>query len=85
MTDEAETAETNESGSFVGAYETNGNAITITDENLGVTMTFTVEEYEDGYKLDMGEELGVVYVAPVDSSDFAAAMAAIDQGSVPQF
>lgn len=76
---------TKESGSFVGAYEQNDNAITITDEDLGVTMTFTVEEYEDGFKLDMGEEIGVAYVAPVSNDDFAAAMVAINQGSEPQF
>ncbi len=77
---------TNESGSFVGAYELDEEtgAITITDESLGVTMTFTVEEGDDGYYLDMGD-VGAAFVQSVSTEDFTAAMQAIAQGAEPQF
>lgn len=79
-------AETQESGSFVGAYEVDeeNGAITITDESLGVTMTFTVEEGDGGYYLDMGD-IGAAFVEEVDVDDFMAAMDAINAGAEPQF
>lgn len=79
-------ADSNESGSFVGSYETDedNGAITITDESLGVTMTFTVEEVADGYLLDMGD-IGSAIVGEVSTEDFVEAMQAIAEGTEPQF
>lgn len=78
--------ETKESGSFVGSYEMDeeNGAIIITDENLGVTMTFTVEEADGGYYLDMGD-VGAAFVEAVSSEDFVEAMNAISAGTEPQF
>ena len=75
---------TGESGSFVGSYEVNGDAIIITDENLGVTMTFTVEEGDGGYYLDMGD-VGAAFVGEVSPEEFVEAMQDIANNTEPQF
>lgn len=77
---------TNESGSFVGecTIDEENAAFTITDETLGVTMTFIVTEDGDGYVLDMGD-VGTAYVEPVDINDFAQAYVNISLGTEPQF
>lgn len=76
----------NTSGSFVGAYEMDEEtgAITITDESIGASMTFTVEEADGGYYLDMGDE-GAAFVEEVDVKDFVEAFVNISQGTEPQF
>jgi len=78
--------ETNESGSFVGAYtiDDETGAITITDDSLGVTMTFTCEEQDGGYSIDMGD-IGTALIGEITPEQFVECMSAISEGSTPQF
>ncbi|MCR5666650.1 MAG: hypothetical protein K6G01_07440 [Eubacterium sp.] len=75
-----------ESGSWVGEVTTDedNSIMTISDENNGTSLSFSVEQYDDGYLLDMGD-VGSALVGDVDGDSFAAAANAISEGTEPQF
>ena len=77
---------TSKSGSWVGDVTTDeeNNLLSISDENNGTSLGFSVEASGNGYKLDMGD-LGTALVGSVDKDAFAAAAKEVEEGSVPQF
>ena len=78
--------ESKESGSWVGdvTIDEETGVLSISDESNGTALGFTVEEYKDGYLLDMGD-VGQAAVGAVEQSKFEEAANAIDEGSAPQF
>ena len=68
--------------SFVGPLtENEDGSFTITDEENGLSLTFGAANMEDGtIQLDLGEELGMAYVAPCEMSELSEALNMIDAG-----
>lgn len=73
-----------ESGSWVGNTTTEGNTITVSDQENGTSLTFSVEEQNGGYLLDMGD-VGQAFVGEVQKAAFVSAVEEIDAGTTPQF
>ncbi|MCR5626104.1 MAG: hypothetical protein K6F99_02185 [Lachnospiraceae bacterium] len=79
--------ESAESGSWVGdvtSYEDQPEMLTISDEDNGTSLTFSVEEQGEGYLLDMGD-VGAAAVGPITKEEFASAAQAVEEGATPQF
>lgn len=76
--------EKKESGSWVGAVETDGDMLTISDEQNGTTFTVGCAEADGGYQLDMGD-LGTALIEEVDRDAFVQAAENVDAGTQPQF
>lgn len=73
-----------QSGSWVGNTTTEGNTITVSDQENGTSLTFSVEEQNGGYLLDMGD-VGQAFVGEVEKAAFVSAVEEIDAGTTPQF
>ncbi|MBR5338332.1 MAG: hypothetical protein IK152_10140 [Lachnospiraceae bacterium] len=73
-----------ESGSWVGDCKVDGNTMTISDQSNGTALTFSVEESDGKFLLDMGD-VGKGLVGEVDKAKFVSAVKEIDAGAKPQF
>lgn len=64
---------------FVGPIVDNGGgSVTITDEEDGLTLTFSVTSFADGIVIDMGDELGIATLGDADVDEVIDAMLEIE-------
>lgn len=67
---------------FVGPVVDNGGgSVTITDEQDGLTLTFSVYDHEDGIEIDMGDDLGTAVLEETDVDEVIDRMIEIESST----
>lgn len=76
--------EKKDNDSWTGAVETDGDMMTISDEENGTSFTFECNEIDGGYQIDMGE-YGTALIEETDRDSFVEAAENVDKLILPQF